>query len=76
MKVFNDGFVNKLARLNVVLRRLRAAGIAVEATDYNSERLRLPTAPPTAIVPRAIHKVRGLNVAKLDGVTLVWEGRP
>lgn len=78
MKVLNEGFLSKAARLNAVLRRLRELGVNVSAVDYSRDggRLRLPSAPPNGIVPRAIHKVRGVNLAKFEGVTLMWEGQP
>lgn len=74
MNVLNEQFNSKLARINGVLRKLREAGVSALATDFDRDggRLRLPSAPPVHLVEPRIHKIGGLNVAKLDGVTLVW----
>ncbi|WP_410499677.1 hypothetical protein [Chitinibacter sp. S2-10] len=74
MKVFNDAFNCKLELGNKVLRRLREQGVGVltMCVDNGDMRLHLESEPPAAMVPPRIHKVRGMNVAKLDGVTLVW----
>lgn len=78
MNVFNEANISKLARINGVLRKLRDAGVQALASDFDRDgsHLKLASAPPMAVVPRQIHKLKGFNVAQLDGVTLWWEGAP